>query len=146
MTRRRLASALLLASLAALLAAGCGTAFRSAADEFERTQPASAWGRQPPPGHVESEKAYVLRALKDPESARFEHAGVARFLAPVSVQDPGVVPAWRSVLMVNAKNSLGGYTGAQAWVFLYRDGILFRVQEPAGRIVSLASVPAGPVR
>ena len=57
-----------------------------------------------------------------------------------------MVPAWRSVLMVNAKNSLGGYTGAQPWVFLYRDGALFRVQDPSGRIFSLASVPAGPVR
>ena len=80
MRRRSLAAALLFASIAA----SCGTAFRSAADEFERTQPASAWGRQPPPGHVEAEKAYVMRALKDPESARFEHAGVARFVALVS--------------------------------------------------------------
>lgn len=136
----------LVAVFAALVLSACGAAFRSAADDFERTQPPSAWGRQPPSGHVELEKAYVLRLLKDPESARFEPGGVASFLTPVSQQNPAVVPVWRSVLMVNAKNSLGGYTGAQPWVFLWHNGDLARVQEPNGRIINLRNLPPGPVR
>lgn len=133
-------------ALAAAGLAGCGVAFRNAAEEFERTQPPSAWGRRPPPGHLEVERAYVLRQLRDPESARFEHAGVVSFLSPVSQQDPAVVPVWRSLQMVNAKNAMGGYTGAQPWSFLWHDGRLFRVQEPGGRLVTLFAAPPGPVR
>jgi hypothetical protein len=144
MTRR--CAALALAAAAAAGVAGCGVAFRSSADEFERTQPLTAWGARPPADHLEVERAFVLRLLKDPESARFEHRGVARFLTPASQQDPSVVPVWRSLLLVNARNSFGGYTGAQAWSFLWHNGRLYRVQDGTGRLTTLFEAPPGPVR
>ena len=146
----RFLAKLLRVSFSALLvmaASGCGTAFRSSADEFQRTQPASAWGKAPPTNHRDAERQFVLRRLKDPESARFENGVVERWLSPVSQTDPQVVPTWRSVLMVNAKNAFGGYTGSQAWQFFYYDGELTHVSTPNSTYqVRTAPLPAGPIR
>ena len=140
---------LLRVSIAALLvmaASGCGTAFRSSADEFQRTQPASAWGKAPPSNHRDAERQFALRRLKDPESARFENGVVERWLSPVSQTDPQVVPTWRSVLLVNAKNSFGGYTGPQAWQFFCYDGELIHVSTPSNTYqVRTAPLPPGPI-
>ena len=38
-------------------------------------------------------------------------------------------PVWGSQILVNAKNRYGAYTGTKDWVFLYRDGKLFAVQD-----------------
>lgn len=122
----------LFAVVAAAFLSGCGTAYRSAAEEFIRTQPASAWGAQPPPGHVEVEKAYIQRRLKDPGSANFEVVGLQRVTVAASLTNPEVVPVWMSSLRVNAKNSYGGYTGFKVWNFYYRSGELYALESEEG--------------
>lgn len=120
------------AGLIAVSLSGCGTAYRSAAEEFIRTQPASAWGAQPPAGHIEVEKAYILRRLKDPGSANFEVVGLQRVTVAASLTNPEVVPVWMSSLRVNAKNSYGGYTGFEVWNFYYRFGELYALESEEG--------------
>lgn len=118
-------------SFAALgMFAGCGSVYRAAAEEFHRTQPPSAWGQQPPEGHVEVQKAYVASRLKDPDSVRFQVGALQRVTISASLTDPTVVPVWESPLHVNAKNSFGGYVGFKTWSFYYRDGSLFAVDAP----------------
>jgi hypothetical protein len=144
---RRTALLAVFAATATVALAGCGISFRNSADEFQRTQPPSAWGKAPPTGHQDAEKQFVLRTLKDSESARFEHRAPERWLSPVSQTDPGVVPTWRSVLRVNAKNSYGGYTGFQEWQFFYYDGELSSVSTPStGYRIRTTPLPPGPVR
>ena len=123
----RSATLLVLASLALV---GCGTQFKNAADEFVRTQPASAWGKQPPPGHRLVEQTYVKSRLKDPESVRFQDLEMQRVVISASMTDPKIVPVWASRFLVNAKNAFGGYTGFKEWNFYYREGELFAIESP----------------
>lgn len=125
---RLYASAVLAA--ATLSIQGCGTQFKNAAEEFVRTQPASAWGKQPPPGHRLVEQAYVKARLKDPESVRFQDLEMQRVVLSASMTDPTVVPVLASRFLVNAKNAMGGYTGFKEWNFYYRDGELFAIESP----------------
>lgn len=108
---------------------GCGVAYRNAAEEFIRTQPESAWGKAPPPGHKEIEKERVKAKLKDPFSAQFNDGENQRVTIAASLTDPTVVPAWKSTIFVNAKNSFGGYTGFKIYNFYYANGELYAVED-----------------
>jgi len=118
------------AAAAALLLglAGCGVAYRDAANEFIRTQPPSAWGSQPPAGHQEIERSFIQSRLRDPDSARFQFSEPRRVTVAASMSDPTVVPVWESEVLVNGKNALGGYTGFKPWSFYYSNGALFAVE------------------
>lgn len=128
MTRRTSLAAITL--MTSILLIGCGVAFKNAADEFVRTQPPSAWGSQPPQHHRDVERQMILKLLKDPSSATFEFLALQRVVISASMTDPAVVPVWESQVLVNAKNSFGGYTGAKVWSFMYREGTLFAVSDP----------------
>jgi hypothetical protein len=115
--------------------AGCGTVYRNAAEEFLRTQPDSAWGQQPPDGHLAVETSYIKGRLKDPMSAQFEVQQIQKVTISASLTNPKVVPAYMSAILVNAKNSFGGYTGLKAWAFYYSNGNLYAVEsEEEGRV------------
>lgn len=124
------------AALAAcLVAASCGTAYKSASEEFLRTQPPSAWRSPPPAGHHDAERQWILQRLRDPGSAQMSFAAPRRVTIAASLTDPTVVPVWASDVAVNAKNAFGGYTGAKTWSFYYDDGRLVAVDVPErGRI------------
>lgn len=129
-------------SLAFMALAGCGIQHRQAAQEFARTQPPEAWGAKPPEGHRSDETAFIKSQLKDPESARFNEVALQRVVISASKTDPAVVPVWESGILVNARNSFGGYSGFRLWSFYYRNGTLFAVEtEDAGRRY-LAPTPA----
>lgn len=113
---------------------GCGVTYRNAAEEFIRTQPESAWGSAPPPGHKEIEKEWAKSRLKDPMSAQFKDGENQRVTIAASLTDPTVVPVWLSTIFVNAKNSYGGYTGFKIYNFYYSNGELYAVEnEENGR-------------
>lgn len=59
--------------------------------------------------------------LKDPQSAQITARSIERgwYRAPL---EPHIRYAWDYTLMVNAKNSYGGYVGSQPWTFYFRDG------------------------
>ncbi len=76
-------------------------------------------------------------SLKDPRSAEF------KFLAPyksflhrqgilVDKSQRGTVYGWSVPVLVNAKNSYGGFTGFERYTFVFRDGQLIAWQDSRG--------------
>lgn len=63
----------------------------------------------------------IIEKLKDPESARFKSATpLVKMLynySPAATREA----IWGMCMEVNAKNSLGGYTGFQWWYVKFRD-------------------------
>ena len=45
-------------------------------------------------------------------------------LVGVLLGDNTVEYGWKGEVLINARNSFGGYTGAQPWYYLIRDGTL----------------------
>lgn len=125
-------SALTFATAFLCCVAGCGSVYKQRAAEFEATQPESAWGRKPPDGHRQIEIASIKARLFDPYSADIREGSLQRYVLPESFTSPVPVPVWGSEVIVNAKNRYGAYTGFKSWVFFYRDGSLFVVQNDDG--------------
>lgn len=118
----------LVLALSSLILSGCGVMYRSAAEDFMRTQPASAWGKPPPANHNELEKNFILGLLKDPNSAMISFGEPTRIVTSASALSPQVVPVWASPVYVNARNSFGGYTGRKRWLFCYQNGKLHSLE------------------
>jgi len=119
---------LILVTLTSLTLSGCGVMYRSAAEDFMRTQPPSAWGEPPPSNHKELEQIFILGLLKDPNSAIISFGESSRIVTTASALSPQVVPVWASPVYVNAKNSFGGYTGRKRWLFCYQNGKLHSLE------------------
>jgi hypothetical protein len=109
--------------VASVLLTGCGTVYESRRVELLKTAKVEDYGPKPPADYQEKEKAFVLSLLKDPESARFKIIGEP---VPQIIQSAFASPrpllVWQHFLNVNAKNSFGGYTGYQPYIFSWRDG------------------------
>jgi len=73
----------------------------------------------------------ILPRLKDPESARLTY-GECRKSVMHSIPIAGLPKqaGYRISTRVNAKNSFGGYTGAQSWVVLIKNGKTIRRTYP----------------
>lgn len=91
-----------------------------------------------PETYEELVKAWAEQNLKDPESARYNRISKPRKEFMVANLKP--VFGWSVCADINAKNSYGGYTGAQTQWFLIRDGKIERSQSTIGfpgRMISL---------
>lgn len=66
--------------------------------------------------------------LKDGESARYQWGNIQRGYAKDALVSGGDLHfGYMLPVMVNAKNSFGGYTGFEQWGFLFHDGQMIRV-------------------
>ncbi|WP_306150751.1 hypothetical protein [Roseovarius sp. MMSF_3281] len=76
-------------------------------------------------------KQNILQGLKDPQSARITY-GTCEKTVMHSIPIMGIPKqaGYRIVASVNAKNSFGGYTGAQPWVVLMKNGQAIRRTYP----------------
>src|SRR5690606_37667261 len=85
-------------------------------------------GPMPDPADTERMvRAWGEVNLKDPDSARYTFGPLKKgYYRPNQI--PGSLPtgkahfAWEQLVVINAKNSYGGYTGQQAYTFYFRDG------------------------
>ena len=70
----------------------------------------------------------VKSHLKDPDSAKFtwEREPYKAFHGLLSSSTP--IPSWVVHVLVNAKNSYGGYVGDRMWHFYYDKGKLYSYQ------------------
>lgn len=72
----------------------------------------------------------VREKLKDPDSAKFSNFTNPR--KEVMVENHNFIYGYSTCVLVNAKNSYGGYTGNQLyWVFIRNDKVL-RIQNTSG--------------
>lgn len=75
-------------------------------------------------------KGFFRIYLKDPDSAKYVFSEIKRNYYQKSVISGGEVTYGYTMLFsVNAKNSYGGYTGAQDYLAFMRDGRLIAIYE-----------------
>lgn len=114
------------AAVAGLAVAGCAEtatlADRQSAD----------YGREMSQAECETvARNNVLPYLKDPQSARITYSECRKSVAhSVPIFGLPKQAGYRIVANVNAKNSFGGYTGAQPWVMWLKDGKAIRRTQP----------------
>ena len=70
----------------------------------------------------------ISSMLIDPSSAQYQFTG------PPSPKENG----WHGQVLVNAKNSMGGYVGRQAYEYLFQNGNLIMIIRPNGVRVKIA--------
>lgn len=74
---------------------------------------------------------YMQSILKDPESARYGF-----YIEPVKgYAGRNRIYGWATCVMVNAKNSFGGYTGAKQYFFLIKNDLVAFHDATDGRSV-----------
>jgi hypothetical protein len=79
----------------------------------------------PPTGQTAAiTRTFLESMLKDAESARYQFPDTVE---PVTLKAGALsgkqsIHGWRADVMVNARNSFGGYTGWQHWAFIIREG------------------------
>ncbi len=129
MSKRNYFSILVLFSVA-LFVSGCALAVR---DPTPAEQTAADYGIAPE-NPKEQAMAYLKDTLKDPMSAVVEWQGLClkgwwRWSQDLS--NPLFIPkiffGWKITAKVNAKNSMGAYTGFSTYTFCFRDGKLLHV-------------------
>ena len=110
---------------------GCGIIYESRKKELLLNAKLEDYGQLPPDDHKEIERQIILSSLKDPDSAKFNKwMGPDRFVIPSSNISPTPKPVWRTSVDVNAKNSYGGYTGFQSYVFAWSNGKIYALTTP----------------
>ncbi|MBS0160742.1 MAG: hypothetical protein JSS26_19350 [Nitrospira sp.] len=73
-------------------------------------------------------ESWLTLHLKDSESARYQWGVVQRGYTKDPLISGGAVNyGYLLPVLVNAKNSYGGYTGFEQWGFLFHNGTLLRV-------------------
>ena len=73
-------------------------------------------------------KAHFNTLLKDPESARYTFLPTYKGYSQDGVlaeSSGGVKYGYGAPVLVNAKNSYGGYTGNQQYAFMFSNGVLY---------------------
>jgi shikimate kinase len=125
---------LFLAVLCGVMLTGCGVAFKQNAAEFIKTQPASVWGEAPSQELVQALQNKALKTiLKDFDAARIEQGAIQRIVISKTMTNPEPLPVWQSEVMVNGKNSYGGYTGFKKYYFYFYLGKMYAI-EPEGEV------------
>ncbi len=116
---------------AALLIGGCGAAYQVDPAQISSVSASSAPSKETMIPLIEQR---IRASLKDPSSAQFSWPNdfVAGQHQPLAAKP---IYGWVTCGTVNAKNSFGGYTGAQAVLVVVRDGqVLFSdVDKGTGR-------------
>ncbi|HCD3955216.1 TPA: hypothetical protein NBP20_003112 [Enterobacter hormaechei] len=81
-----------------------------------------------PANYQEQIKGHMNSVLKDPESARYTFQPTFKgYSQDGSMSDSGggVRYGYVAPVLVNAKNSYGGYTGNQQYVFMFSGGVMY---------------------
>ncbi|WP_410707004.1 hypothetical protein [Citrobacter braakii] len=81
-----------------------------------------------PANYQEQIKNHMNSILKDPESARYTFQPTFKGYSQdgsMSDSSGGVRYGYVAPVLVNAKNSYGGYTGNQQYVFMFSGGIMY---------------------
>lgn len=81
-----------------------------------------------PDDYQQQIKKYMSSILKDPESARYTFEPPFKAYSQdgsLSSTAGGVVYGYAAGVQVNAKNSYGGYTGNQLYVFMFSNGVMY---------------------
>ncbi|MDP9706630.1 UNVERIFIED_ORG: hypothetical protein J2W64_003844 [Rahnella aquatilis] len=81
-----------------------------------------------PDDYQQQIKNYMASALKDPESARYTFEQPFKAYSQdgsMASTSGGVIYGYASGVQVNAKNSYGGYTGNQLYVFMFSNGVMY---------------------
>ena len=117
-------------AVATALLAGCATQAQKADQAFEAykatlPEPNADYGSYPQ-NYQELIKAYMAKSLKDPDSAKYSDFSTPRKEHAIANQK--AIYGYSSCVLVNAKNSYGGYTGNQQQWFFFRNGEIVRTQ------------------
>lgn len=83
-----------------------------------------------PADYQEQIKNHFNATLKDPYSAKYEFLPAFKGYSQDGQWSPSggkVSFGWVSPVLVNAKNSYGGYTGNQKYVFIFSGGVMYDV-------------------
>lgn len=81
-----------------------------------------------PADYQDQIKNHMSTVLKDPDSARYTFLPTFKGYAQdgsLSASGGGVKYGYVAPVLVNAKNSYGGYTGNQRYVFIFSGGVMF---------------------
>lgn len=81
-----------------------------------------------PADYQDQIKNYMNAALKDPESARYTFLPTFKGYSQdgsMSATNGGITFGYVAPVLVNAKNSYGGYTGNQRYVFMFSGGVIY---------------------
>ena len=108
--------------LASLAISGC-----SSQQPSSQAQISSASFGELPKDYQEQIKNHFNVTLKDPYSAQYKFMPTFKGYSqdgPWSPSGGAVFFGWVSPVLVNAKNSYGGYTGDQKYVFLFSGGVM----------------------
>lgn len=118
---KKIASVVLLAA-SAFIASGC------APKPPSQTQISSANYGSLPSDYQEKIKNHMNSILKDPDSAKYTFQQTFKgYSQDGSMSDSGggVKYGYVAPVLVNAKNSYGGYTGNQQYVFMFSGGVMY---------------------
>lgn len=125
-----------LLAFGAIALAGCGAAYQVDPAQISAVRS----GTEPNKSVIVAQAEARMRSgLKDPESAKFEWPN--GFIAGAH-QPLGAMPiyGWITCGTVNARNSYGGYVGAQALLLVVQNGqIVFSDMDNGGRDVDNAA-------
>jgi len=83
-----------------------------------------------PEDYQQQIKNHMNSLLKDPESARYTFEPPFKAYSQdgsLSSTGGGVVYGYVAGVQVNAKNSYGGYTGNQLYVFMFSNGVMYDI-------------------
>lgn len=72
---------------------------------------------EPPTNPLETIKKYMENRLKDPESAKYKDLKIQKSFI---INDYRVSFGWKAEVLINGKNSYGGYTGFKAEYFDFK--------------------------
>ncbi len=107
----------------ALLLTGCGVAYQQQRSEILKSASTESFGPPPPADYRATGEQFIRHLLKDPDSAKFEWVGEPQHEAiQPAFASPRATPVWVTTVQVNAKNSFGGYTGAEPFVLAWSHG------------------------
>jgi hypothetical protein len=110
---------------------GCGIAYNIKRNEMLKTATEADFGPRPPSNYQETEKQMILDTLKDPDSAKFKFVEkIENTTIQKGFGSPTPILVWISEVWVNAKNSYGGYTGEQRYLFAWKDGKIIATSSP----------------
>ncbi len=125
---------LLILPILALIITGCATEAKkndAVVDAWKTTLPAPNADYGAYPENYETLiKQYFSKTLKDPESVRYSEFSTPR--KEHAIKKAGeklAIYGYSACVLVNAKNSYGGYTGNKQYWFLFRNGEIVRSKD-----------------
>ncbi len=113
-----------LLALAVVIAVGAGCAKQPTPEEM------ATWDYGPYPENYEQiVKEAMITRLFDPYSAQYHFQGtpIKRWMARSLGRD--TVYGWGGIVVINAKNRMGGYVGATPFAYIIRNDQLLLIEE-----------------